>query len=195
MRSIKFVKEIYGNLDNMKDDSFYIKDFDIAYENKNTLNTLEDIIHFELPFIGRQISNDNKYERSLEVYFNNNIEFNATRCAVIYNDEDCDDFITTSVLEALWKNMDLPEAVKPEKYDEDFWYYDLKFEIGNCILYTEDGDFDTCSIEKSGEKTIKTVHKKTIAVLPYKVSFVKRDFLTAPEESIVPEENGEPVGE
>ena len=190
MRSIKFVKEIYGNLDNMKDDSFYIKDFDIAYENKNTLNTLEDIIHFELPFIGRQISNDNKYERSLEVYFNNNIEFNATRCAVIYNDEDCDDFITTSVLEALWKNMDLPE-----KYDEDFWYYDLKFEIGNCILYTEDGDFDTCSIEKSREKTIKTVHKKTIAVLPYKVSFVKRDFLTAPEESIIPEENGEPVGE
>ena len=77
MRSIKFVKEIYGNLDNMKDDSFYIKDFDIAYENKNTLNTLENTIHFELPFIGRQISNDNKYERSLEVYFNNNIEFKA----------------------------------------------------------------------------------------------------------------------
>lgn len=31
--------------------------------------------------------------------------------------------------------MDLPEAIKPESYEEDFWYYDLKFEIGNvfCI--------------------------------------------------------------
>lgn len=177
MRSIKFVKELYGNAENMPDDSFFIKDFDIAYENKNTLKQLEDTIHFELPFLGKQVSDE--YERSIEVYFNNDIEFNSTRCAVTYTDDDCDEFITNNILGALWNNMDFPQGLEPEDYEKDFWLYDLKFEIGNCILYTEDGDFDTYNVEKSGEKKIKTVHKKTIAILPYRISYTKR-------ESVIP---------
>ena len=92
MRSIKFVKELYGNAENMPDDSFFIKDFDLAYEKRDTLSMLESAIHSELPFEGIQTTNDESIQRSLTIKFNNDAEFNATRCAVIYNDGDCDDF-------------------------------------------------------------------------------------------------------
>ena len=82
-------------------------------------------------------------QRSLTIKFNNDAEFNATRCAVIYNDGDCDDFIVSNLLETFWKNLDIPDGIAPENYADDFWKYDLEFEIGNCIVYSENGEFES----------------------------------------------------
>lgn len=175
MRSIKFVKELYGNAENMPDDSFFIKDFDLAYEKRDTLSMLESAIHSELPFDGIQTTNDESIQRSLTIKFNNDAEFNATRCAVIYNDGDCDDFIVSNLLETFWKNLDIPDGIAPENYADDFWLYDLEFEIGNCIVYIENGEFESSYEDENGEKVPVKTNKKTIGVLPYKVSFSKRE--------------------
>ena len=148
MKPIEYVKGIYYKKE--PDNKFKMEEDGYIEEKLDSENYIKTLMSITFPIYGEQFLDDKK--RSLNIFFDNDKNYNASICSFVSTEEDCKDFIIFETLKKFWCDVIIPEDVLPDNYYEKFWDYNINIYIGNIVYYKK--------------------NEKNIAVLPYYIEFL-----------------------
>lgn len=169
MNSIEYVKQ-----EIKKSKDFEVKDIDSFKEFFETKSKLEQMSQNLFPFYGFH-SYENGHENKINIFFDNDCEYNQTVCSSVFSNEKCTDFIIEATLKKFWSNLSIPEKIRPEGYEKEPWMYDVEVRFGNCSISEESGEFVSTYKNAQNENKSFDSKLKTIAVLPCLISFTRQE--------------------
>lgn len=147
-----------------------LENFDEVYEKNNTIEILENKLGIKFPVIATQVSPDNEYERTVDIYFTKDEDYSDCVFSIArfvkYDEEE----ICRAQLEYFIKNLPIDKKYFDYSKNPDCWKLDIGFEIGNIRLFKR--EIENPDLEH------KEYNKLIIAILPYKVIVNSRtDFI------------------